>query len=78
MQYISYIRTSTKTQHNGLDAQRYAINRYIDMSGGEVIKEYMEQESGSKDNRTELSKGFSCQAQHTISLKIYGCSPNHD
>jgi DNA invertase Pin-like site-specific DNA recombinase len=58
MQYISYIRTSTKTQHNGLDAQRNAIERYIDMSGGEVIKEYMEQESGSKDNRTELSKAL--------------------
>ena len=27
MQYISYIRTSTKTQHNGLDAQRNAIER---------------------------------------------------
>ena len=58
MQYISYIRTSTKTQHNGLDAQRNAIERYIDMSGGEVIKEFMEQESGSKDNRTELSKAL--------------------
>ena len=58
MQYISYIRTSTKTQLNGLEAQRDAITRYIDMSGGEVLMEYMEQESGSKDNRIELSKAL--------------------
>ena len=58
MKYISYIRTSTKTQHNGLEAQRNAIERFIYMSGGEVIKVYMEQESGAKDNRTELSKAL--------------------
>ena len=59
MKYISYIIISTKTQHNGLDAQKNSIERYIDMSGGEVIKEYMEQESGAKDNITELSRALS-------------------
>jgi len=70
MQYISYIRTSTKTQHNGLDAQRYAIKRYIDMSGGEIIKEYMEQESGAKDNRTELSRALAQCKKMKVTLLV--------
>lgn len=53
--YISYIRVSTKRQNLGLDAQRTMIDNYIKSNGGVVINEYQEKESGKNDNRPQLS-----------------------
>jgi len=58
MEYIVYIRTSTKTQNNGLEAQQNTINNYINTYGGSVIDTYVEQVSGAKNDRTELNKAL--------------------
>ena len=58
MQYISYIRTSTKTQNNGLTAQQTTIDHYINAYGGEIIATYTEQESGAKNDRTQLNNAI--------------------
>ena len=58
MEYICYIRTSTKSQTNGLEAQRNSIDQFLKSYDGVQIAEYCEMESGSKDNRIELQKAL--------------------
>lgn len=53
--YVSYLRVSTKRQNLGIDAQRTMISNYISASGGEVISEFQEKESGKNDNRPQLA-----------------------
>jgi DNA invertase Pin-like site-specific DNA recombinase len=66
--YIAYIRTSTKAQTNGLEAQQRAIRNFIASEGGEVISTFIEQVSGAKDNRAELAKALkACRKEgHTL------------
>lgn len=54
MKYVAYIRTSTKRQNLGLDAQKEIINQFIAINGGEIVAEYSEQESGKKADRNAL------------------------
>ena len=54
MKYVAYIRTSTKEQNLGLDAQREIISQFIAINGGEIVAEYSEQESGKKADRPAL------------------------
>ena len=54
MKYVAYIRTSTKEQNLGLDAQREIISQFIAINGGEIVAEYSEQESGKKADRNAL------------------------
>ena len=58
MEYICYIRTSTKSQTNGLEAQRNSIDQFLKSYDGVQIAEYCEMESGSKDNRIQLQKAL--------------------
>lgn len=58
MEYIAYIRTSTKTQNNGLEAQQNTIDNFISNYGGEVVSTYEEQVSGAKNDRVELNKAL--------------------
>jgi len=58
MEYIAYIRTSTKTQNNGLEAQQNTIDNFISSYGGEVVSTYEEQVSGAKNDRVELNKAL--------------------
>jgi DNA invertase Pin-like site-specific DNA recombinase len=53
--WVAYIRTSTKRQSLGLDAQREAIARHVAAIGGNVAHEYSEQESGADDDRPQLT-----------------------
>ena len=53
--FVSYLRVSTKRQNLGIDAQRTMISNYISASGGEVISEFQEKESGKNDNRPQLA-----------------------
>jgi len=68
MSYISYIRTSTDKQNIGLDAQRNTIANYIKSNGGDVVAEYVEQVSGTKNDREELNKALTrCKKEgHTL------------
>ena len=56
MKYVAYIRTSTKRQNLGLDAQKEIINQFIAINGGEIVAEYSEQESGKKADRNALKQ----------------------
>jgi DNA invertase Pin-like site-specific DNA recombinase len=63
--FISYLRVSTDKQGengHGINAQRQAINNYISAQGGELLEEYVEVESGKRNDRPELHKAISrCQ-----------------
>ena len=54
MKYVAYIRTSTKRQNLGLDAQKEIISQFLAINGGEIVAEYSEQESGKKADRNAL------------------------
>lgn len=56
MKYVAYIRTSTKRQNLGLDAQKEIISQFIAINGGEIVAEYSEQESGKKADRNALGQ----------------------
>ncbi len=58
---VSYLRVSTAKQGQsglGLEAQRAAIENYL--NGGEwtITNEFIEVESGKKDNRPQLQKAL--------------------
>lgn len=55
--YIAYLRVSTDKQGekgHGISAQRQAIQNYLTMKDGDLIEEYVEVESGKKNDRPEL------------------------
>lgn len=57
MQYIAYYRASTKRQGQsglGLEAQQSAVAHQIGSTGGELVGEFKEVESGRKDDRPQL------------------------
>lgn len=57
MKYIAYYRVSTSKQGQsglGLEAQQAAVADYLKSNTGELVTEYTEVQSGSKDNRPEL------------------------
>lgn len=59
--YISYLRVSTDKQGKsglGLEAQRKQVADFISSCGGTLEKEFIEVESGKKDNRVELTKAI--------------------
>src|ERR1039457_6160472 len=60
--YIAYLRVSTDKQGeqgHGINAQRQAIANYLVACGGELLEEYVEVESGKKNERPELQKAIS-------------------
>jgi len=61
MKAIAYYRVSTAKQGRsglGLEAQQHAVNEYLRSSGADLVAEFQEVESGSKDNRPELQKAL--------------------
>jgi len=66
--YVAYIRTSTDRQNLGLDAQRSIIERYLKQYSGELVDTYVEQVSGTKADRKELTKALKqCKKEkHTL------------
>lgn len=59
--FIVYLRCSTGKQQAsglGIEAQREAVERYTTQSGGTIITEYTETESGAKSDRPQLSKAL--------------------
>ena len=66
--YVAYIRTSTDRQNLGLDAQKSIIERYLKQDGGELVDTYVEQVSGTKADRKELTKALKqCKKEkHTL------------
>jgi DNA invertase Pin-like site-specific DNA recombinase len=63
--FISYIRVSTAEQGEsglGLEAQRHAVKRYVESISATVIEEFVEIESGAKNDRSQLKAALdSCK-----------------
>lgn len=61
MKWVAYIRVSTARQGAsglGLDAQRAAIDSFVTQRGGQVVRTFVEVESGKVDSRPELAEGL--------------------
>ncbi len=62
---IAYLRVSTQRQGAsglGLEAQRTAVMTYLNGAGAELLAEYVEVESGKRNDRPELAKALkSCR-----------------
>lgn len=61
--YVSYLRVSTARQGKeglGIEAQRQAVAAYVRSAGGdpEVLAEYLEQESGKRNDRPKLAQAM--------------------
>lgn len=59
--FVSYLRVSTDRQGAlglGIDAQRSAIQRYVDLCGGSVLSELIEVESGKRADRPVLEQAM--------------------
>jgi DNA invertase Pin-like site-specific DNA recombinase len=59
MDYVTYLRVSTDRQGRsglGLEAQRKAV---VDHVGGVIAAEYVEIESGKKNDRPQLARALS-------------------
>ena len=69
--FISYLRVSTERQGRsglGLEAQRKAVEDYLNGGNWRVIKEFVEVESGKKADRPQLAKAF--QACRVFGAKL--------
>lgn len=59
--FISYLRVSTDKQGRsglGLEAQRQAVNQYLNGGDWQLIKEYVEVESGKRSDRPKLREAL--------------------
>src|ERR1700757_1091561 len=59
--FISYLRVSTDKQGedgHGINAQRQAITNYLTAHNGELLEEFVEVESGKKNDRPELQNAL--------------------
>ncbi len=74
MQYISYYRTSTLKQNLGIEAQKTTVMNFIKSTGGELIGEVSEQESGKNDKREGLEKAIRLCEKHNCTLIIANLS----
>ena len=71
--YVAYYRVSTQRQGNsglGLEAQQFAINEYLQQSGGELLSEFVEVESGRKVNRPKLDTAMKMAKKAGATLLI--------
>jgi DNA invertase Pin-like site-specific DNA recombinase len=69
-QAVSYLRVSTGKQGRsglGLEAQRQAVQEYLSSSGGVLLQEFQEVESGRRSDRPQLSQALSlCRLRKAI------------
>lgn len=67
--FVSYLRTSTKDQTLGIEAQRAKAKAYAQAQGGQIVAEYAEHESGKLDARPQLAQAIShCEKTGAILL----------
>lgn len=70
--WISYLRVSTTKQGIGglgIEAQRDAVNAFAKVRGGEILAEYVEVESGKRNDRPALSDAIA-HAKRTGSILL--------
>lgn len=71
--FVSYIRVSTTEQGKsglGLDAQRQAVNEYLARESGRLLCEFVEVESGSRNDRTQLNDAIELCKRKKATLLI--------
>jgi DNA invertase Pin-like site-specific DNA recombinase len=69
--FVSYLRVSTSKQGAdgyGVGAQRAAVKQRLDGGGWQLIKEFVEVESGRKKARPELQKALAYAKAHKAKL----------
>ena len=68
-EFIAYYRVSTKDQIHGLDAQREQVANYLKTNGGKILFEFTERESGTDNERPELTEALrKCRLMKTTLL----------
>jgi DNA invertase Pin-like site-specific DNA recombinase len=71
--FVSYLRVSTDRQGQsglGLEAQRKAVTDYLNGGKWTLVAEFVEVESGSKDDRPKLADAMSLARAHGATLLI--------
>lgn len=72
-QYISYLRVSTQKQGAeglGISAQRSMCEQFVRGKGGEIVKEFLDVESGKSRTRTELWRAIEYAKANNVPLVI--------
>lgn len=71
-EYVSYLRVSTQRQGTsglGIEAQRTAVEQYVAQSGGTLVREFVEVETGSSKTRPFLVQSISlCRRTKAVLL----------
>lgn len=70
---VSYLRVSTARQGRsglGLEAQREAISNYLRSHGGEQVAEFVEVESGRRNDRPQLHAALAACRTYSATLVI--------
>ncbi|MEI6640395.1 MAG: recombinase family protein [Novosphingobium sp.] len=73
MQFYSYLRVSTTKQGFdglGVESQREAVRRYCDQVQGELLGEFVEVESGKRNNRPVLAEALAACRTKRATLVI--------
>ena len=71
--YVAYYRVSTQRQGIsglGLEGQKSIVKEYIDSTGGELLEEFIEVESGRKTNRVKLAEALKLAKKQKAVLVI--------
>jgi DNA invertase Pin-like site-specific DNA recombinase len=72
-QFVAYYRVSTDRQGKsglGLDAQREAVARHLAVVGGELQAEFVEVESGKRNDRPQLASAIGAAKKAKATLII--------
>jgi DNA invertase Pin-like site-specific DNA recombinase len=70
---VSYLRVSTDKQGRsglGLEAQRELVNAYALRANCVIVAEFIEVETGKRNDRPELEKAIACAKRHKATLVI--------
>lgn len=71
--FIAYYRVSTIRQGQsglGLESQKESVTSYLKLEKGQILQEFVEVESGRKNNRPELQEAIRACKKHKATLII--------
>src|SRR3712207_4593849 len=71
--FVSYLRVSTDRQGRsglGLEAQRKAVDDFLNGGGGTLVAEFVEVETGKRQDRPKLAEALALCRLHNAALII--------